>query len=380
MKKSDAKSIKRDNTALILRRLSYGQVSRAQLVDITGLSKATVTAIVSELIAQGAVEETGSEGSGVGRPRTSLSLVAGYKYAVGMALHRKRLSVSLVDLSFRTVDSLSYATTDFSDAKEALDTLYEGIETLCERNGIPKEKLLGIGVSAPGPLDSKKGVIHNPPGLYRFHGVSIKKHLSQKTDLPIFLDNNATLLAMRENRIRWGTLKNWTFVVVKDGIGSATFSDGKLIRGKSGYAGELGHISVDEDGDECPCGNHGCLERVLSPKKIEEKFGFSSYADAVDAAFRFDENGMKAIRYVATHLSRALAGVVNLLNPEAIVFYGDYNENYPVLFAKLEDALLKKSAVARHSKLQLLPAFIESDGIVASSADAVLEAYFSQEI
>ena len=95
MRKSDAKTIKKDNTALVLRCLLYGAASRAQIVEQTGLSKATVTALIGELLLKGMLVETGTEGMGVGRPRTSLALVESYAYAVGVVLHRKRLSVPI---------------------------------------------------------------------------------------------------------------------------------------------------------------------------------------------------------------------------------------------------------------------------------------------
>ncbi len=379
MKKADTKSIKKDNTALVLRCLLYGAVSRAQIVELTGLSKATVTSIIGELIAKGAVIETGTEGTGVGRPRTSLEPVASYGYAVGMVLHRRRLSVSLIDLSLKSVDTLSFPTASFSSAEEALDALFAGVDTLCLRHNVEGEKLIGVGVSAPGPLNYKEGIIHNPPGLSLFHGMHVKEYLAQKTSLPIFLDNNATLLAMHEKRLRRESLKNWTFIVVTDGVGSASFADGRLLRGKNGYAGELGHISVQKDGALCACGNRGCLEKAVSAESIREKFGFESHRQAFLAAARGDENGKAALSYIACLFAQALSGLVNLLNPEAIVLYGELNEGQELLFPLIEQELSARSAVARESGVLILPSLLTEDAIIASSADAILDAYFSQK-
>ncbi len=364
---------------MVLRCLLYGAVSRAQIVELTGLSKSTVTSIIGELIAKGAVIETGTESSGVGRPRTSLAPVAHYGYAVGMVLHRRHLSVSLIDLALKSLDTLTFPTSDFASPEAALDSLFAGVETLCRRNAVKEERLIGIGVSAPGPLDYKEGIIHTPPGLSLFHGAHVKEYLSQKTSLPVFLDNNATLLAMHEKRLRREILKNWTFIVVTDGIGSASFSDGKLLRGKNGYAGELGHISVKNDGALCACGNRGCLEHAVSTEAIREKFGFESYKHAVHAAARGEETGKEALSYIASLFAQALAGPVNLLDPEAVVLYGEYNEKHELLFPLIEKELKRRSAVARQSDVMLLPSLLTEDAIIASSADAILDAYFLQK-
>ncbi len=379
MKKSDAKSIKSNNTALVLRCLLCGAVSRAQITEQTGLSKATVTSIVGELLSKGILTETGTEGSGVGRPRTSLALVPSYAYAVGMVLHRRRLSVSLIDLALRTLDTLSFPTADFSAPEDALDALYDGIGTLCERHGIEEERLIGIGVSAPGPLDFKAGVIHDPPRLSLFHGARVGEYLSAKTSLPVYLDNNATLLAMHEKRLRRESLKSWSFVVVTDGVGSASFSDGRLLRGAGGYAGELGHISVEEEGPPCACGNRGCLERCISSEALRERFGFESYREAADAAEKDDEKGLAAIEHVASRLSLALSSLVNLLNPEAIVLYGELNYKKELLFPKIEENVRRHAAVGRASGLSLLPSLMSEGAVTASSADAILDAYFYQK-
>jgi len=379
VKKSDTKSIKNNNTALVLRCLLCGAVSRAQVAEQTGLSKATVTALIGELLAKGILTETGTEGFGVGRPRTSLALVPSYAYAVGMVLHRRRLSVSLIDLALTPLDTLSFSTADFASPEEALDTLFDGIDTLCQRHNVEKARLVGIGVSAPGPLDFKAGVIHDPPRLSLFHGARVSKYLAKKTDLPVFLDNNATLLAMHERRLRQGSLSSWSFVIVTDGVGSASFIDDKLLRGAGGYAGELGHISVEAEGPLCACGNRGCLERCISADNLHEKFGMESYRAAADAAERGEEQGRAALAYVADCLSLALSSLVNLLNPEAIVLYGELNYKKELLFPLIEEQIRRRAAVGRASGVTLLASLADENAVIASSADAILDAYFGQK-
>ena len=263
--------------------------------------------------------------------------------------------------------------------EEALDTLFDGIDTLCQRHNVEKARLIGIGVSAPGPLDFKAGVIHDPPRLSLFHGARVSEYLAKKTDLPVFLDNNATLLAMHERRLRQGSLSSWSFVIVTDGVGSASFIDDKLLRGAGGYAGELGHISVEAEGPLCACGNRGCLERCISADNLREKFGMESYRAAADAAERGEEQGRAALAYVADCLSLALSSLVNLLNPEAIVLYGELNYKRELLFPLIEEQIRRRAAVGRASGVTLLASLADENAVIASSADAILDAYFGQK-
>ena len=128
MKKSDIKSIKANNTALVYDCLMRGIDTRAEIVETTGLSKATVTTIISELIADGELREVGAGGTGsVGRPRVFLDLCANYRYAVGILLHRRHLSFGIVNLKSELIDSFSVPTDRFSDPTAAMDTLYEAL-------------------------------------------------------------------------------------------------------------------------------------------------------------------------------------------------------------------------------------------------------------
>ena len=117
-----------------------------------------------------------------------------------------------------------------------MDALLGAVSELCLAHKIPKERLIGIGVSCPGPLDYKNGIVHNPPGLSLFHHFKVREYLSEKTALPVYLDNNSVLLGMYEKRLRKNSLHSWIFIVISGGVGSAVFSDGRLFRGSGAPA------------------------------------------------------------------------------------------------------------------------------------------------
>ena len=381
MKKSDTKSIKANNTALIYDCLLRGIDTRAEIAAASGLSKATVTTITSELIAQGELREVGADGTGaVGRPRVALDIVADYRYAVGISLHRRRLAICLVDLKFDLLDSFSVPTENFSRAEDALDTLYDAMLSMCARHAIPVERIIGIGISCPGPLDYRQGIVHNPPDLALFHNFHVREYLAQKTELPIYLDNNSVLLAMYERRLRKNAHRNWVFVAVTDGIGSAIFSEGTVFRGSGGYAGELGHTAVEAGGIPCACGNRGCLERYISMRALRERFGFEDYKEVAQSAERGSADALGILAYIADKLSVALVNCVNLFDPEAIVLYGELNEAKDQLFPMISQRINRHSAVAAVHSVELSPSLIAERGDLISSADAILNAWFSRKL
>ena len=380
MKKSDTRSIKANNIALLYECLRNGAHSRAQIVQNSGLSKATVTAIVGELIADGALRESGlSEAGGVGRPRTTLELVKDYRYAIGMTLHRRRASVNLINLAYEIVDTADFAMRDFSTPEQLLDTLYDTAMRLCQLHDVKAEQLIGIGVSTPGPVDYRSGIIHQPPGLTLLHHFPVREYLSNRCLIPVYLDHDSTLLAMREGQLRKGDLKNWIFVGISDGIGSAFFCDGKLYRGNGGYAGELGHTSIERNGIPCACGNRGCLERYISMDALRLHFGFEDYPTVVDRAEQNDAAACEVLDYIAEMFSHALVNYVNLVNPEAIVLHGELNYKPTLLFSKIERLISRHSAVAGIRAVRVLPACMRREDNAAASAAAILEAYFAQK-
>lgn len=376
MKKTNLQAVKQNNRALILSCLKKGAASRADIVRKTGLSKGTVTLLINEFIESGEITEKGINSSGaVGRPQVTLEISAKSKYAVGFALHRKTLGIVIVDLNFSPVFTFTVPTAHFKTPESAMDFLYSAMEDGLKKHSVPKEKLLGIGVSCPGPLDYRSGIIISPPNLTLFHNFSVKEYLKTKTDLPIFLDNNSVLLALRESSICDGGFKNSMFVVASDGIGSAILKDGEVFRGSSGYSGEIGHISVVPDGIPCPCGNKGCLERYVSLPALKESFGFKNYSDAVKG-----NNQNELIDYVAKNLSAVLISSVNLLDLDCIILFGELNDSENRLINRLENEINSRSIIRGAHKIEVLASKQNRDGNLLCSASAILKAYFEQRL
>ena len=332
---SDIKSIKDFNRSLVLKMARKKPISRVEISRETGLTRAAVTIISNTLIEEGIIREIGIGQGDRGRHPIMIDLVDTYKYAVSIAISREEVTVCLVNLKCVVLDEKSYPNRRFTHHYEMLSTLIETIELLCKKNNIPKQKLLGIGISAPGPIDIVTGTILNPPNFSLVHNFAIVSLLREEFGKPVFIANNPIALAVAENAYGLvGDFKNALFIVVDDGIGVAIVSNGVIFRGAYGYAGEFGHLSVDLNGERCSCGNVGCLENYISFPSLKARFGDGwpgSWVNLVDNARGGDKRCREIIDFEVKYLSAAIVSVSNLLNIDAVVFQGKLTHRFNLI-------------------------------------------------
>ena len=376
---ANIQTLKAENRALILRHVRRRPVSRAELARITGLTKSAVTMITAEMIREGLLRETGVEPAAAGRRPVLLDIVPDYASAVGVILHRRSLGVCLTDLKATVKDCRWSRTAAFRDAEEAMAWIEGTIPQLS--GGADAPRYVGIGVSSPGPLDYREGVIWEPPDFPLFHHVPVARRLEERLGLPVLLENNAVLLAMAEYAA--GTMENrcqTLFVTIADGIGSAILRDGAIFRGAGGYAGEIGHISVDPSGPLCACGNRGCLETVATLAALRRRFGFEDYRQVVDGALRGEAGALAVMEDLADKLATALVGAVNLLDLDSIVLYGEYDYRPDWLVKAVERRIAARSIICRTHGVAVLPSRLGEGAAPRASVAAVLDAYFGQRL
>lgn len=375
---SDVNTVKCENRALVLKEIRKNPLSRAMLAQTTGLSKSAITAIVEELIKEGRLCETDSLSTPKGRRPVLLDIAARHRYAAGLYLHRKKLGALITDLKSGVVAESYTEPSAFRTGEEAAGWLCAQVTDLVRREGLPHEKLIGVGISSPGPLDHAGGVILNPPNFTLFRNVDIVSIVQSELSLPAVLENNAVLLAMSEY-FHGGMkkFKNSMFVIVSNGIGACVMMDGQIYRGVGGFAGELGHTSIDLHGPVCSCGNRGCVELYATLSALRESFGFEDYSAVVDLAERGDAFALSVIDYEAECLSSAMIGAVNLLDLDSIILYGELNVRPGLLLSKIESLINERSFIARAHKVSVLPSHLS--GADASSATAaILDRYFGE--
>ena len=254
-KPRNADYTKEYNRKAVLSMLRRSSMSRAELARATGLSRAATSLIAEELLKDGIVMELPPQSVGRGRSATPLAVRADSYYALAVDLARKSCSVGLCDMSGHLLQFRA-----FPDQDGLLDLIIEALRRMAQ--SVDKSKILGIGISSPGPLDCEGGKILNPPQFDRWHGVEISAILSQALDLPAYLEHDVCALALHQ--LEMGHSRNFMLVFVDIGIGAAIMSDGELVGNSRYFTGEVGHTTIRFDGRQCACGNRGCLETYAS--------------------------------------------------------------------------------------------------------------------
>ncbi len=248
-----------------------------------------------------------------------------------------------------------------------LDRMVECLDGSLSKAGVARERLAGLGVASPGAVDVVRGIVPNAPQLPGWQDVPLARLMEERLGLPTLLENGATAAALGEHRFGAGRGSRFMlYITVSTGVGGGIIIDGELYRGKSGAAGELGHVIIDMSGPPCGCGARGCLESLASGTAIAKKgeqlaqSGDSPVlarlrreegrvtAEIMERAAKMgDIASREAFREAGHYLGVALAGLVNVLDPEVIVIGGGV--------AKAGDLLLEQARVTMESLAMTQP-------------------------
>lgn len=373
-------TLKKSNRAAILECVRRQLISRVDISRKTGLTKSAVTMLTNEMIAEGILYERSLSlrGKSMGRTSVLLDIVSDYAYAIGVALHRRHIRVCVTDLRMNQLARKEQLTETFSSPDEAIFWIADAIRKVLESQKIPMEKCVGIGISSPGPLDYANGVILNPPHFPLFEKYPVIEKLGAMFPCPVYLENNSVSLAIADDYLRCEPLKNSLFIVALDGIGSALMQEGKVFRGAKGFAGELGHISIDPQGPVCSCGNHGCLEHYATMKAMKKQFGFEDYTRIADGTAEKDPRCTEIMDALTRYFGEALVSCVNLFDLDSIVLFGEYGYRSEELTGRIEAFLSEHSMICRVHPVSVIPARLSADAMDTASAIAALNGFFTQ--
>ena len=246
-----------------------GLISRAEIARRTGLSRSTVSSLVSELQADGLVversEAAAAHGDQGGRPPILLSFDASAGAAVGIDFDHHHLRVAVCDLSSRILAEREQDLDTDHPAHEGLDAAAELVSRPARGSGRRAAQVIGAGMCLPGPIHRPSGVVGSSAILPGWVGVAAAEEMHRRLDLPVLVDNDANLGALAEAAFGAGRDANdLVYLMISSGIGAGLILNGRLYRGAEGLAGELGHVLVDAEGPVCRCGNRGCLETIAA--------------------------------------------------------------------------------------------------------------------
>jgi predicted NBD/HSP70 family sugar kinase len=357
-------SLRRLNRARVINTLrEHGMVSRAEIARRTGLSRTTVSSLVSELQSDGLVverEEPGAaHGEQGGRPPILLAFDASAGAALGIDFGHDHVRVAVADLSSNILAERAAPLDVDHESHEGLDIAIVLIGEVLDEAGVDRSRVIGAGLGLPGPINDD-GVIGSSAILPAWVGVAAGEEMRRRLDVPVSVDNDANLGALAEYKHGAGRgATHMIFLEVSSGIGAGLILDGRLYRGGGGMAGELGHMLVHNEGAVCRCGNRGCLETAASTGALLDMLRRSHGELTLAEMLRLARDGDLGCRRVIADAGRvvgsAAAVVVNLLNPQRLVVGGDLAEAGELLIDGLRSSL----------RLAALPAADEGAEVVA---------------
>ena len=331
-KHGTVRDLRRGNRSAVLWSLYLSQArSRQELSAATGLSAASVTNVVRELIDEGIVIETGLAESDGGRPRTMLGMNPEHGYVIGVDIGETRTRVELFDLTMGERARAEYALDRPAehDADVVVGQIASGIATVLADSGLDEHAIMGIGVGVPGIIERRSAVLVHAQ-TYGWDAVPLGKLLRAHTALPVRFDNGAKTMGQAELWFGAGRgARNAVMILIGSGVGASLISGGSTYQGATSSAAEFGHIAVAVGGRKCRCGAVGCLEAYVGAAAILERYGQPTaasdqelgLAELIDAAST-SAHAAGILDETARYLGAGIGTLINLFNPERVILGG----------------------------------------------------------
>lgn len=339
MQKINGQDMKRHNVHLVINTIiKYGPISRTELRDRVGLTAATVINITNDLLERNILLQEGlAAASSKGRKALMLNVNPTAFYTLGVSLSTRRLRVGLANFQGQIVDHVDVTIRNTITPEETVDLIQQNVQMLVEKHQVPTEKLVGVGVAAPGPLDTHTGLITVPPDLPNWRNVPLQKLLEERLQLPVRVDNETNAAALAEC-FAGGDEKEFVFFIsmFRLGVGGGLVLNGEPLLGFHGSAGEVGHLLVQPGGRKCGCGSRGCLEAMISEDALLEAAaaggaGEISLEELFARSKNMDPVCYAVVKQAADYLTMAICDVVHMVSPSRIVLGGPLAEMSPQL-------------------------------------------------
>ena len=376
----NAAEMKSFNRRRILEYLRTQSTSRADLSRVTGLTRSAISLIVDGLIGDGILREGCEQGGRVGRKSVNLVINPGAFYSIGLVITPTGYSVGLSDFG-GTVHNIRSRTPDpLMSAMDTLGLIGKDIDDILETHTLPG-RLLGMGITAPGPLDATRGVILDSPNLSKWFEVPVTQYFHGRIQGAILLENNANALALAEKTFCMkGAYKSFLELVVDTNIGAGLIIDGDLYKGGTGFGNEFGHTSINMNGPRCGCGNYGCAElyasipNLMASVQIQDP-NIENWEQIVDLSLEGNTFASAALDREAEYLTHIIVNAINILDIEAIILSG----NIAYRAAELSDKITAKvndRFIARETRRITISASQMGDhSSILSSANLALDNY-----
>ena len=337
---TDRMEKKRSFQREIIKHLYFStSLSCAELSDLTGKSLPLVAGILNQLVEEGAVVETGFAPSTGGRRRLMYSLRPDVMYVVCVAMDQFVTRIAILDMNNKPVQAVEKIALRLTKEPEMLTLLADNLQRVIREAGIDSSRIVGVGIGMPGFIDITKGLNYS---FFDVRAGSIVDYIGSRLDLPVFIANDSSVIAMAEWKFGAAMGANTAMVInIGWGIGLGLIINHELFRGEKGFAGEFSHLPLFLDGKLCQCGKRGCLETEASLlvvlDKVREGLAMGTQTllkelpvddveEAMAAIFTAARNGdqfvIGILSEVGYTIGRGAAMLIHLLNPETIILSG----------------------------------------------------------
>lgn len=368
--------------AIILFFANNGSGTIADLCKELALSAPKVTTLVNELIAEGLIREDGKVDSTGGRKPHLYGVVQESAFFIGVDIKQSHINFGLADLQSNIIE-FQAAPYILKDDEASLVHLCQLIHDFIKGLAVPKERILGIGLNISGRVNHKTGYSYS---FFHFNEEPLSKLIEREVGIRVFIENDSKAMAYGEFMASEGTKeKDVLFLNLDYGIGMGVVINRELYYGKSGYAGEFGHIPFFDNEIICHCGKKGCLEteasgwamirmfreRLVDSTSILTRKGINpadiSVEDILEAAKNDDFLAIEVIAKIGENLGRGISTLINLFNPEVIILGGSLATTQEYILLPIKSAVYKYSLSLVNSDSEIVLSKLgESAGIVGA--------------
>lgn len=349
MKKNTTKVLKEANKYLVMQCvLAYEPITVEELIAKTSLSRPTVLEVIKNFLEEGYIVKNGYSQSTGGRPAELICINKESKYAIGIDFEFPKVRIAVANIKNEVVMNRTIKFTLSSEAAEVLEKLLYGIEELVREAEIPFDRIAGIGLGISGTINKTQGKSLHIKRIKGWDYIDIKGLLEERFQVPVYMKNDVHLLALVEKqKYLPAGIKDFAYIGIRSGIGSAIFCHNRPLDGISGNAGYIGHTILNADGPECVCGSRGCLDaysgeiamnknyRKMKSGRINnegaeersEEEKYYTVSDFIEMAQAGDEDCIELLEQSAHYLGIAISNLVKTIEVDTIIIGGCRNLN-----------------------------------------------------
>lgn len=374
-----------------------GQASNPELAKLTNVSSPTINKLLTELVSLGLVLELGYGESIGGRRPNLYGVNPNAKYIVSIDIDCRMIKMGVFNLKNEAVSEIVTYFDNIKNKKQVFERIFKCLDNLLDGLKFTTSQFLGIGISMPGLIETKTGETYSD---LLIDGLSVEDAFQKRYNLPTFTENDSRVMSLGEQVFGSArNIQNALCINICDGIGMGIIVNGKIYEGKSGFAGELGHINVVENGMMCTCGKQGCLETVASgtalislaqqeiangkqsqlSEMVDNKLEDIHVSTIIDALNNGDVYAIDLISRAGNYLGKGIAGLIHIFNPEIVIIGGKVASAKHFLLDPIQQSLNKYTIHRIKQDTEIIASSLEGKVKLLGAVAMVMNKLFEQE-